>query len=147
MTLNTSTTYSIQNAFTLNLLGQIPGGPGRTGLCAWAGLTSGIADMVGWNLVQQGTDAFQIVNAHFQQIGIVAATNGDVFAYTAGAAADQIWTILPVSGLYSVYTLQNSATELYAYDPTGTGVTGLPYSAAPIDPFNPNRFYWSFLAQ
>lgn len=146
MTLNTTTTYTVQNAFTKSLLAQIPGGPGLKGFCAWAGLTTDLTGMLGWNLVAQESD-YQIVNAYFSTSAIAGNKAGDVFVYTQEPAPDQIWTIAPVSGLYSTYTLLNTFSGLLAYDPSGCGVTGLPQSTAAVDPYNPARFYWTFFAQ
>ena len=146
MALNTTTTYTIQNAFTKNVLAQIPGGPGLSGFCAWGGLTTGLSAMTGWNLVAQGSD-FQITNDYFTASAIAGDPAGDVFVYAEGTATDQIWMIEAVSGLYSTYTLKNAATDLLVFDPSACGATGLPQSVAALDQYNPGRFYWTFFAQ
>ena len=143
MTLNVGTTYSMQNLFTLNLVGQIPGGPGGSGFCAWAGLTDGLGGMIGWNLAEHGANSYQLINAHFGWV-IAGHPNGDVFIYNGGFSQDQVWTVEEVADQPSVYKLKNSATQLYAYDPSGCGVTGVPRSTATIDQYNDDRFFWRF---
>ena len=146
MALDTTTTYTIRNAFTKNVLAQIPGGPGLKGFCAWGGLTAGLSSMIGWNLVAQGSD-YQVINNFFTTSAIAGDVGGDVFVYAEGTVTDQIWIIEAVSGLYSTYTMKNAATDLLAFDPSACGATGLPQSVAEIDRYNPARFYWTFSAQ
>ena len=142
MTLTVNTPYVFQNVFTLNVLGQIPGGPGGSGFCAWAGLTNSLGSTIGWKLVETGANAYQITNAHFEGWVIAGHPNGSVFVYNGGAAPDQDWTFEAVDGQSSLYVVRNLSNGLCIYDGSACGVTGVPQAAAPVDKYNPGRFYW-----
>lgn len=146
MSLKVDTPYAIQNVFTANVVAQLPGGVGPAGFSSWSELLTGTQlEMGSWKLVKHAENAFQISNDHWPDWSIGALPNGYTFITNGGFSGNLVWTILPVEGEPTAYTIMNKEYGSFMYDPAGCGVNGVPAAAAPVYRYNPAKFHWRFV--